>query len=88
MLLENELSSQELEAVLSQVVSEELVLVGTWGVMGEAVSKHNAKATEERRLEWFHSLKKGIGVSRKADWWKTGDLESCKNKAEVVIWEI
>jgi len=29
-----------------------------------------------------------MGVSRKADWWKTGDLESCKNKAEVVIWEI
>jgi hypothetical protein len=86
LLLENELSWQELEVVLSQVVSEELVLVGTWEVMGEAVSKHNAKATDGRRLEWFHSLKKGMGVSRKADWWKTGDLESCKNKAEVVIW--
>ena len=86
MLLENELSWQELEVVLSQVVSEELVLVGTWEVMGEAVSKHNAKATDGRRLEWFHSFQKGMGVSRKADWWKTGDLEPCKNKAEVVIW--
>jgi hypothetical protein len=80
------LSWQELEVVLSQVVSEELVLVGTWEVMGEAVSKHNAKATNGRRLAWFHSFQKGMGVSRKADWWKTGDLESCKNKAEVVIW--
>jgi hypothetical protein len=25
-------------------------------------------------------------ISRKGDWWKTGDLEPCKNKSEVVLW--
>ena len=41
LLLENELSWPELEAVLSQVGSGELVLVWNWEVMGEAVSRHH-----------------------------------------------
>ncbi|KAJ1471175.1 hypothetical protein T484DRAFT_1978461 [Baffinella frigidus] len=86
LLLENELSSQELDKALSHAVGEELVLVGSWEVMGEAVVKHNAKARDGRRLSLFHSLKKGMGVSRKGDWWKTGDLEPRKSKSEVGIW--
>jgi hypothetical protein len=86
LLLENGLSSQELEKALSQAVGEEMVLVGSWDVMGAAVAKHNAKAKDGRRLSLFLSLKKGLAVSRKSDWWKTGDLEPCKNKSEVGIW--
>jgi ribonuclease HI len=86
MLLENGLNSQELEKALSQAKGEEMVLVGSWEVMGEAVAKHNAKAKEGRRLSLFHSLRKGLVVSRKSDWWKTGDLEPCKSKSEVGIW--
>jgi exonuclease III len=86
LFLENELTSQELEMALSQTVGEELVLMGTWAVMGEAVSKHNANASGGKRLNVFHSLKKGMKISRKGDWWKTGDLEPCKNKSEVVLW--
>ena len=79
-------SSQELEAVLSQVLSEELVVVRTCKVMDEAVSKHNVKAKNGRRLGWFHSLKKGMGFSMGASGWTTGDFESCKSMTEVVIW--
>ncbi len=86
MLLENGLNSQELEKALSQAKGEEMVLVGSWEVMGEAVAKHNAKVKEGRRLSLFHSLRKGLVVSRKSDWWKTGDLEPCKSKSEVGIW--
>ncbi|KAJ1464074.1 hypothetical protein T484DRAFT_3473518, partial [Baffinella frigidus] len=86
LLLENELSSQELAKALSQAVGEEMVLVGSWEVMGEAVAKHNAEAKDGRRLSLFHTLRKGMGVSRKGDWWKTGDLEPRKSKSDVGIW--